>query len=333
MSKKYLFLLIIVLMTFCSKSGGDNVLENYIENHSQKFITSDILESMGFEHFDVSNFFMLFNEDNLYIMNMEDLLIAKLRGVKPGKVFKTAKGQAPRELIVPRSLFLYNADTLSVYDIGKSSILFFDFDLNYLDERPIGRDFIEIQRSQDMLLSCRMFQHDTVFASLDDEFNVVETFVNADKKIPVEGFPPPLVNFGIILNNGLVAHTYRWYPFKNCRINIYDTCARQSKVVLSWEQPFSPTEQDIKSRRNLYFSFYVGNHCKYYVVQNSISKKLKGNVKYDLLIFNDKGKLLHQSEFPYRLIRFRKDIEDTMLYFLDDDEDISCADLRKIIDE
>jgi hypothetical protein len=321
-------------MAFCSHSDRDKIQENKeSENHFQKFITSDILESAGFEHFNVSNFFMLFHEENLYIMNMEDLLIAKFHGVKPGNVFKTRKGQAPRELIVPRSLFLYNAETLSVYDIAKSRILFFDLDLNYLNEIPVGRDFVEIHRNRDMLVSCRMFQYDTIFASLDDEFNVVETFVNADKKIPVEGFPPPLSNFGIILNNGLVAHTYRWYPFKNCKIDIYDIYSRQPKVALSWQQPFSPTRQDIKSRKNLYFSTYVGNHCKYYVVQNSISKKLKANVKYDLLIFNDKGKLLHRSEFPYCLIRFRKDIEDTMLYFLDDDEDISCIDVRKIVDE
>ena len=119
----------------------------------------------------------------------------------------------------------------------------FDLDLNYLKEIRVKNFFLDLARTGQGL-TARQFTMETedVFAFLDENFNVVETFLKANKKRPFKKFIPGQVNHGYFLDQRHVAYTYAKYPYKECKIDIYDLDTRKMVLTLKWEQSHSPTQ-------------------------------------------------------------------------------------------
>jgi hypothetical protein len=333
--QEIILLVVIVFLAFCSPVEKNRTSKKKnIDEYFKKFITIDTLESVGFEHINIHDFSMLFYKEYLYILNQGDFMVAKFKGNTPLKVYKAKKGQAPKEFIDPRHLVLYDPGTIGVYDVTKLSVLLFDLDLDYLREIRVKNYFLDLARTGQGL-TARQFTIETenVFAFLDENLNIMETFLKANNKRPFKNFNLLQVNHGHFLDQRLAAYTYAKYPYKNCNIDIYDLETRKMLLTLKWDQSHSPTQADIDTGRNNYYSWYAGKHGRYFVLQNTFYKDLqdKDPIK-EMLIFDEKGTLILRKNFPHMLLRFKKIQNDSVLYFLDENEDISLIDIKDILE-
>lgn len=329
--KESVLVTILFLIAFCSGNAAEKDIVAKLEDHLKIAITMPDLEKAGFQHFDASNFDLLSVGDNLYILNSKDRLIVKFVRGKPEKKFKSMKGQAPKEMVVPRSLFLFDQSTIAVYDVTRKYVLFFDLDVNYKGEGRIKSNFTGLANVSGQLLGFFNYKREHVYAVLDINFNIVSGFVKAHQKAPFKNFYPQLLNMGYFLDDNFVAHTNRIYPNKQCKVDIYDVDSKKLSVSLEWEQPHSMTEQDFTSISNLSFSTYVGRHDEYYVVQNGYSKEKSSHSQYSILVFNSTGELQFKGDFPYLIMSHQKQNNDSRLYFIDENENIGFIDVRDIV--
>lgn len=321
-----------MLLPFCSGPGTKTTAKKNIDDHFKKFMTVEKLEEVGFQHLDGVNFFLLLNSKNIYIFNEKDFLIAKFTGNKLQRVFKTQKGQAPKEMITPMSFFLYNDDTIAIADYLKSSILFFDRDLNYTKEIKINNKIMTMARVGKTLVATSNYGgEENVFAVLDKDFNIVKTIVKANKKMPAERSQHWHLNKGFFLDEKLVSHSFVLFPNKKCKVDVYDVNTEKLVATLPWEQPFSPTAKSINERKNIYFIEHVGKYGLYYVVRTSHSKTLQSKSYHEFMIFDLDGTLKYKSDFSYGIIQAVKDTMDSKLYFMDDDEGISYIDIEAFL--
>lgn len=326
-----IILMMSMLLPFCSGTGTETTAKKNIQDYFKKFMTMETLEKAGFEHFDGVSFKLLSLNKNLYILNNKDYLIAKFMGDKLQRVFKTQKGQAPKELITPISFFVYDNDTLAIFDRTKYSVLLFDHDLNYLKEIKLKGQFERVDRVGKILVARLNVHAKNVFAILDNKFEIVKTIVKSNTKAPFDQFYPRLLNVAFFLGEELLAHSYWLFPYKKCHVNIHDLKGGLI-VTLPWEQPFTPTAKSFEERKNWYGSNYIGKYGSYYVVKCSHSKTLLGSVRHhDLLIFDEKGTLKYRGDFPYIIRKVSENANDTKIFFMDDDEGISYIDVIDFI--
>jgi hypothetical protein len=299
-----------------------------IEKKFEIFITLSTLEKAGFEHFDAINFVILFMDDSSYILNKKDHSIVRFKGKTPLKVFKE-EGQGPGGLIDPRSVFFYDPETLAIFDITKASVLLFDLDLNYKKEVRVNTDILKLQDTKNGFVAFGTFG-EYLFAKLDSNFNVIETFVKAKKTTPFRNMYPQSLNMGYLLTENKIAHTSWLFTSKNCKADIFDINTQKNVASLNWEQSHSPTQKDIDNRTNMYSSNYIGKYGKYYVVHNSFFKNIRGHGIHELLIFYENGKLHSKHDFPFNIIQCYDASGDTRIYFMDENEDISFFDLSRL---
>lgn len=324
-------LMMATLLPFCSETGTKITAKKNIAKHIKKFMTSEVLEETGFEHFAGVDYFLLLKSKDFYIFNEKDFMIAKFTGNKPQRIFKTREGQAPKEMINPTSFFLYDKDTIAVFDIAKASILLFDLDLNYIKEFKVDSRFGRMNRvGENLVAMLTSIKQENVFAILDSNFNIVNTFVIANQKLPFERFIPRFMNAGYFPGKNLLAHSYWCFPYKKCHVNIHDLNG-ELVVTLPWEQPFTPNEKTFKEGKGLYGSNYVGKHGSYYAVQCSYSKVLFGPRNYEFMIFDQEGTLKYKGDFPYIILETSNRGIDTKIYFMDDDESISYIDVTDFL--
>jgi len=325
MKRLSLVFLIISLLSFCSQ---DAEMKNNLDigKKFKKFITLSTLEKAGFEHLDADSFVILSRAGSSYILNKKDHLIVKFMGNNPLKMYKE-EGQGPGGMIDPRSMFSYDPETLSIFDITKASVLLFDLDLNYKREVRVNTDILKLKDIKDGFVAFGAFG-DYLFARLDKNFKVIETFVKADKTMPFRNMFPQSLNMGYLLTGNKIAHTAWLFTSKNCKADILDLSTQKNIVSLKWEQSHSPTQKDIDNRTNMYSSNYIGKHGKYYVVHNSFFKNISDQGTNELLIFQENGKLHSKHDFPFSIIRCYNSSGDTRIYFMDNDEDISFFDLN-----
>jgi len=320
----------IVLTAGCSGNPGKEELlpPRDISKYTHVLIPAETLEETGFEHFGEYAFDLAFKGDCLYLLNYNDYLIAKFdtRSMKPLRTFKSAEGQAPQEMLVPRSLFFVD-NKVAVFDIGKRNILFFNLELDYVEEIKIEKNFTKIYCNGQKLMAMLYYKDKDVIGFLDSRFEVVESFVQANKKIPFDRFYPMLLNMVYFLNGQEVAHGYYVFPYKRCEVAIYHIPSKKKLMTLSWDQPFSPTQKDVSARENNYISYYTGKHGRYYVVETSTFKNLRSKEIFNLLVFDERGRLLLLQEFPYRFLNYTTDRDDPRVYFMDDNENISYMDI------
>jgi hypothetical protein len=336
LKKKQIFLFVVVLIFLAGCSKSENSIPatgNSADGLVKRFIPRETLEAVGVEHFGDNDFRLLFKCRSLYLLNTKDFIVVKFQHSEPQRVYKTARGQAPTEMIHPVTIFSINNDTIGIYDITRQCVLRYDLDLNYIDEVKLTNQYNYVYGSSRGVIAFLTFEDDNAFAFLDESFKPVELFVKANKTIPFDRFYPQLLNKRFMLSPDLVAHSYYLQPGKTCRIDIYDLSSRTGTVSLKWEQPFSPNQKDISSRKNLYFTLYAGQQDRYYVVQSSIVKRLGRKENYHFLVFDSKGKLFLEEKIPYRFVSAQSDFPDSKVYFLDENENIAAIDINELMEK
>jgi len=301
-----------------------------IKKNAIKFIPVSSLEDAGFSHISADSFEMLFEKDALYILCMTDRTIAKFIGNKPVKTFTGERGQGPQNMLAPKKIFPYDAGTIAVYDIHKREIIFFDRDLNYITEKRIKIMWSEIFLSS-RGITAFTYGRDQVFAFLDKDFNIVENYVPANKNTPIDWYNSRYSNQGYFLRNGLLAHGFYKCPTKNCKVDIYDPVKKKFLVSLKWFQPNPPSKDDILNLRNMNFTMFVDKMKSYYVVGNLFTPKYGIPPQYDILVYNEKGDFIVKYQLPYEVISCKKQVDDMLIYVMDDDEDISYIDLETLL--
>lgn len=331
--KCLLIVLWLVLLSFCSQSGSTKKVEGKsFEKYFKPFISMSTLEKAGFEHFNPPYYSMVIKGPYFYILNQSDRMVAKFEGIKPLRAFKAAEGQAPKEMINPKSVFFYDRDTVAVFDVTKLKVLMFDLDLNYLREVKVQDKFFNMYGTNKGVLAFAYWTQGHVFAFIDKDFNETETFVKANQKMPFDQFYPPLLNNGFLLNGTLAAHTYRLQPRKECKLDVYDINTKKRVITLNWKQPFTPSQSSLNARKNMYFTVYAGKHGNFYVVQNQIIRRLRTKTwELYLLVFDQHGELIRHIRFPHFLMRTQKDDDAPEMYFFNDEENISYIDIGDIV--
>jgi hypothetical protein len=170
-----------------------------------------------------------------------------------------------------------------------------------------------------------------VFEFLDQNFNTIETLVKSTTKSPFDQYYQRWLNEAYFLRGGLGGHSFWRQPWKDCKVDIYDLDKKKLKVSLQWEQSNPPSQSDINNDRNFLFTSFVEKLKSFYVIGNSSTTKFGIPPSTELLVFNEKGKLILRIDFPYKILRFQKITDDTLIYVMDDDEDISYIDLMSIL--
>jgi hypothetical protein len=329
-----LSIIIALLLAGCSSSSTETPLaeKSSIQSHFKKLITMESFEKAGVEHFGGS-ISMLLRGDELFILNFKDLSLLKygMNNLQQAqRIFRARNGQAPKEMLNPSSLLFYDDNTIAVFDKGKSSVLFFDLDLNYKKETVVDNRLGRMARVGNFILSQQNYRQENAVAILNGDFKIVKTIIKSNQKIPFERYFPSFLNVVTYPGKNLVSHSYWIFPFKKCHVNIHNLDGKPV-VKLQWEQPFTPTSKVFKEGRRLYAVTNVRACGSYYVVKCSYTKVLFGPRFHVLLIFDNQGTLKYKGDFPYNLIETAGDFDESKIYFKDDEEGVSSIDVTAFL--
>lgn len=305
-----------------------------LKKHFKKFIAIDTLENVGFGHINPDSFQMVFDRDSLFILNMKDRIIVKFKENKPEKIFKGEYGQGPKSMLYPRSIFIIDPNTIGIYDFDKSVLLYFDRDLNYIEEKRVPSLRWKEMNKTSRGITTYYIGQDKIFAFLDQELNPLDRFVEANKKSPVKSLlGDTLLNQGYFLRGDLVANGFFILLLEDNRLDIYDVKQKKLKISLHWKHLSPPNQSDIDNFRNLTYTLYVDKLKSVYVVENLYCKDLKGNQIPEVLIFNENGNIIYRETWPFRLMSFSKTYDDSLVYVMDDDEGISYIDIMTLLNK
>jgi hypothetical protein len=166
-----------------------------------------------------------------------------------------------------------------------------------------------------------------LFARLDKNLKVVETFVPVKKKLPFKSLYPTILNAGYILDEHTVARASALLLNRECKVDISDIKSKKITVSLKWKNPHPlTTQKDIDAWRNRYYLGMVRKYKNCYAVHTGFVKKVTMHPKADLelLIFRENGELYVKVDDPPYTLIYANDQE--KIYFFDDDEGISVLD-------
>jgi hypothetical protein len=331
-------LTLLLVLAQCTPTEKNDIKKGKdLRNLKQKFISLSQLEAAGFEHISAADFDLLFDGDHVYLLNMRDLRVAIYEDGKLLKVYNAPRGQGPQDMLAPKSIFFYDGDTLAIHDYSRQSIIFFDRDLNYKREQKLDIRF-EVMAQTSFGLMATDPEHKHMFAFLDGQFNVVDTFVEKYDKLPFKEyfFYESMLNKEFFVGKNIVGHSHRHQINKKCKIDLYNLESRAHTISLHWEQTTKPTKKDFLKKRNLYCSSLTRKLGPYYVVHNVTIGQLsdRSSCTYDLLIFDGLGKLIYKADnLPFRILRFQSDCNDTKLYVMEegDDKGMDYIELEDIL--
>lgn len=300
---RYVVTLIMVLVLFAC-TGKDTPTARNTVVKPELFISLKDLEHFGFEHIDAANFNILFIETTPYILNTIDNMVVKYPGDEKILKYK-ASGQGPGEFIRSRSIFKYDTKTIAIFDITKSSILFFDLDLNFIKETkilPYCRKIYHTSKANEFIAFGDFGPH--VFALLDGNFTVANSFIEANTRTSFKNVFPSFINMGYILDGTKIAHTSWLYITRECQVDIYTIPGKKKINSLSWTQSHNPTQKNIDESTDQYASYLVVKTGDYVVVFNKFFKTIPGKSVNDLMVFDNNGQCVYRNEkFPYDLIQ------------------------------
>jgi hypothetical protein len=299
-----------------------------VDKDHRLFLKKDALIKAGFRQIESTKFYLVFKEKYCYCLNIMDRMVARYEGNKPDRVYHTY-GQGVGEFLFPRTLLLPDPETIAVYDNGKSSVLYFDHSLNYKDEIKVDRSIEKLIILGNRKLGYGEFNH-FAFAALGDNFEIIETFSKIPECENINNIPYQLLYKGYFLNGHEVAFTHRIYFNPECNLDIIDLGTKKIKLSLNWKHPSPPKVKKIIDKSN-YYSYYVGKHDKFYVMQNVYSRLLKGKKVSDLLVFDENGKLTQKRTFQYILIDYLN--KTNKLYFVDNEGNIGYMTIDEVLNE
>ncbi len=328
---KKIISMLIMGLTFLSCSSEEQKTElKKITPLLKRFISIENLEAAGFESFKSLDYNILIIDENFYVLNSKNSTIAKFKQTKPLRVYKNFS-QGPGGMLTARSLFLYDRETIAVFDVQKLCVLFFDFDLNYKNEIRINPAFSRMRNTGKMFTASGNFPDNKLFSILDRHFNTLETFVTHDLSIPFKvRFPPQFFNRCYLVSDRQVAYTYWLYLTKQCKVDIFDIDTRVKITSLKWNQSNTPSQSDVEKNLDSYTSVCVAKGFKYYIVNSKFQKKMWDIGYNDILIFQLDGQLIFREQVPFSLIESVSSPSDTRLFFFDDEKGILVLDLKEI---
>jgi hypothetical protein len=163
-------------------------------------------------------------------------------------------------------------------------------------------------------------------AVLDNDFNIKDTFEPILSKLPFKRLFPSYLYKGYLMVNGEMAATSWGYYYPQCKVKIFDVKTKKSKVTLTWDHPFPPTQQDVDGKRNIYSSFWITKCKDYYFIQTDYFKNTNSKCKHKLLIFNSNGTYITKIQLPTYLIRsYEKKAK--KIYLIDENENLIYWDI------
>ncbi len=324
---------VLILMFFligCSKTENANNSKPQSVS-AIKFLSSEVLEEAGFKHIDAMFFELFFVGNNTYLLNSSDNMIARFVNGKADRVY-SQYGQAGGEFLSASSIFLSDPGTIGIFDTQKSCVLLFDTELNYKDQKRTSHSIRKLSKTDKGIFAFGDFGK-AFYARLDDNFNIIDYFGDRSfegLKIPFEGLYPYALYMGYLLQNGEFADTSWLHVYSPCKVDIIDPISKKIKCSLEWENHYPQTQKTIQNRTDSYSCYLVGKYGKFYVVQNSFSKKPNSVPVNDLIIFSENGKYFGKLDFKWQIISSSGVKNDSRVFFLDDNEDIAFFDLNTI---
>lgn len=329
---KKIFLTIVSALLLISCSGNKEIEEKQQkEIEPTVLLTSTQLEKYGFEKIDAFHFILYHLDDGFILANYKDKNIIRYKSPEDVRQYNAA-GQGPGEFLALGDIFKYDNKTIGVYDLIKKSVLLFDTDLNYKKEiktNPKTVRIAPIKGSKDFVAFG--FFDGNVFAILDRDFKIKETFIKEITKSRLPRMYPRSLNCAHFLNERKFAFTQNWYTEKTCRADIYNIDGKKTGLTLKWEQDRLPTKNDRVKLINRYSSYQIIDYDGFLLVLNNFLKDIKTPPTFDLIIFDNKGKIKYRDKkFPYSAIIM---INPPMsrLYFITENEDLAFIDLKELI--
>lgn len=321
--KKIIILLISVFFTICYSSLPGNAEYKRKNLEPKILLTSDQLEKCGFVRIDGSNFRLYQLEDGFILGNIKDNTIIRYKSPRDIRQYQQ-RGAGPGEFLYANRIFKYDCHTIGIHDFRKKSVLLFDLDLNYQKEFKVDTKIERISalKGENRYIAFGFFKK-KVFAILDRDFKIKETFFPAVTKSRLPRMYLSMLNSGHFLNENRFAFTRQYYTEKICTVDIYNVDTRKVILTLKWEHDRRNTEKDRLKLENLYISSQIMEYDGYYVILNYFTKKVKAPLVHDFIIFDKEGNIRYRDKnFPYDII-FITNTPKSRLYLITEDEDLA----------
>jgi len=335
MTKKIIFICtaIIAIWLIQTPVNAGNTKSSAATNPEitlKPLLSQKILQTAGINAQANDFVYMLVNGPDIYIACWDGNIVARFKGGKIDKIFKAGDKTGKEAILNARSMFLLNPTTLAIFDAGKPAISTFDLNLRFLNQFPITADYASMSSTIKGVTAFFLFPVKGFAAGLlDSNFNPAENLFSSNKPVQFDKFYKPLLNKFYTLNNKLVAHTYCFFPNKECKIDVYDVTDKKVTVSLTWQNPVTPEQKHFDETDNLYISQYVGKHGDYYVVQNLLFSTKKPVI--DLWIFNSQGKTVANKIIPFSMIRYWKNNDDPRVFVVDKNGNIGVVSVTDLL--
>lgn len=330
--KKLFLLLLTVLLLISYSYSHENKKKQKATIEPTVLLTAAQLEKYGFVSLDGEEFLLLFLDEGFILSNYKDKLLIRYKSPDDVRQYKEY-GKGPGQFLAPGDMFKYDDQTIGMFDLIKKSVLLFDLDLNYLGEIKVDPKTARISSLGDSnrFIAFGYFKG-KIFAFLDRDFKIMETFVPEVTKGPFPGLTPTHLNFGYFLNNSQFAYSLTYFTGKECSADIYDADTKEISLTLKWEQDHLPTKEDKKQLKNRYYRGTIHSHNGYYLVLNAFMRDMYAMPKYDLIIFDQKGKIrFRDKDFPYSPIINIYSTPKSRIYFITEDENLAYLDFNDLL--
>ncbi len=340
--KKIFTLIILIPLVFCCCSSGSGDADKpaavkeitSADLEGQVFLSAENLEKAGFDTLRPNNFCLFIEDKHIYVAGGEDGNVARFtKQGKPEYNYKK-KGEGPAHFFNGNAVFRQDDDTIAVFDAMKKRIFFFDNDLNFNAEHVVSGQLRGAITDEGVCYGHGSFgKTGNYLALLDENYQIKKTFAKIPPKSPHGGVFVFMSYRGYsILGKEIAASSWVHFKQEDCKIDVMDVESQKIKVSLKWIHPRPLTAKDVKRKTNMYGGYYFNKHGEFYVVQNTFDKTWKPplNTKFNLYIFNPRGKLLLLAKDTHMLLNaYEKNMP--YVYFFDEDGNIRYLDLKEFL--
>ncbi len=282
------FISIVLLFCKCSSDGGMNSNYGNFKIEKERLIDASEMEKAGFIASESAYLSVLKRDGNYFILGHKEKLVAKFNSEGRAESKYSFAGQGPGEFLNPASIFWSEQRGLGVFDIRKSTILWFTDNLDFVSESRVAASVRRITDYKGRLLAFGSFGN-RYYGWLSDSFEVEDTFGKIPEKSPLRNVYRTFLYMGFFLNNKVSCSSWGYYDEK-CEIDLIQPVTGELLTKLCWDNPHLPSESDVELLRNLCFCSNIIDNKKYYIVSIQLLMGKKSDPVKNLLVFNKRGK-------------------------------------------